>query len=507
MQQAEACRDHDVVVRDAVARSGRDLQHASDRLRADRVTVYIAVQQSADAVRFANAALLDDATWSGLVNMNPEVLPFVPVRLLEDGVLVARSVQTGIARRPDILRRFPWSLFAQRDDVLNAAVRGRPQALWDVPADRRSRALKAIAVAGEPSLLALLPEEAADAAFVAELAQRQGRVLLYATPAVQRNADLVRAADTGWKTACADEPKLSPCLRPLQDAADAALEAALSSWLEPAATSAQACPVAPADTPRPDLACAAALLGRGVLADAGDAVVHLASRGDAVRITVASVVSDGLTVRQVTEHDDEPLLRGLVAMQPAGTQLTIAGIQLDDPADDFGVVSGRGPWVSRQPLPAATAVVCTDGRVRALGRLVARAPARAFTWVIEHRYELPCDARLVVPAGVLQIGTRVRLLPSPPADAPYVQGVRVRPLGRGARLDEHEGSGGCVLTAGARSLSLNNPGCGLVLAAELNGDGVPDVVVHTSGESCSCETLYRSTATGWDPVAESCGCC
>jgi hypothetical protein len=328
--QSEACRDDDATVRAAVALDGRQLQHASARLRADRTIVYVAIEQNTYALRFVDAALLTDgASWRGLVAMNPALLQRAPIELLNDDAFLHDTLRKLAPRAgPSILKTFPWTLVAERADILAIVVEHWPRHVLSLRPDLRTREVQRAAVMAAPELLPELGTDVAnDAAFVAEVAARNGRVLLYASDAVQHNADIVNAADAGWQTQCADTPDLAVCTEPLRRAATTMLHTPSSATTTTTATATLG-PCANAAVSVDAAACVEANLGRGVVLLERPTFVHLKSEGGTLHMTAGTFAADGVHVSRSVVVSD-PFLRGLVAMQPGGAVHLLPG----DPTD------------------------------------------------------------------------------------------------------------------------------------------------------------------------------
>jgi hypothetical protein len=223
-----------------------------------------------------------------------------------------------------------------------------------------------------------------------------------------------------------------------------------------------------------------------------------------------------------------------VRVDPAAAVMLERGM-LDVPVIDaeahttFGLAGDAATWLTSEPLgPNAALVACTNGNLLPLGRFLrVRVVWQHFPagWTQQFEYALPCAGTFVVPTtqGVRPGRWRTFSLgPSAPETEgdpgpPWVNGSRVRALGPvtyretmtsneitiyGKRCTLEATVGGARRTAELSSAY----GCQLEWAADVNRDGLADVVVRMGHESCEFSHLFLSGPSGWTDVARVGGC-
>lgn len=250
-----------------------------------------------------------------------------------------------------------------------------------------------------------------------------------------------------------------------------------------------------------------------------------------VRITAGTLDDTGLTIvrDEVRANRAADILRRRDAVSAP-----ILGDGGDLPTSFGGVSAHEREWLARDPLPANGAfAACTDGTLRPLGPFVGmRARWQDFPsgWVRGAAYRLPCQAQWVIPIGP---ETRVKTwraftierLPRPPGnpdfdiDGPFITGRRSRHFGTVTYVEHLTDASAqlpiyrqyCTIEATVNGAPVSTRiesgyGCHLEYAADFNGDGLSDFVVHTGAESCEFNVLSTSSPDGWHEVGRQGSC-
>jgi hypothetical protein len=260
--------------------------------------------------------------------------------------------------------------------------------------------------------------------------------------------------------------------------------------------------------------------------------VFLPAGADEVRIVTGR--SDHRTLHlQAEVRRADPLLASTVSW------LASQGLQVHELVPPLQVMGGYGGrlrlvsdgWLGdTEPLQHTDLALClTEQGLQvsvpsgAVGRLLAEEAYTGRLWTL-YTQPMPCRWGFVVGADLgvtpgrklaYPLGTGgPELAPGPPF-VPQTDGglVRSRTFGK-VTLTERVPPGRqipdgivCELAHPSGSMAMTTrSGCTVLLAAQLDEDGVADFILRTMGEACEANTLWMSRPDGWASVATFGGC-